>query len=161
MAHCSAAPYLVLTESEVEKISCPRGCGVAGLAGRVCILDKLVLTSLYATSPRIEPTRRSRRRRSTYRPLTSKTRYVHRADAIDRMHHGSSILWTLECLLSSILVRPSRLPHQPGTISRGSLGFHDRLPAERGPGTGLKLGHQGYQEEEEEEEEFIRIQWIL
>ena len=37
----------------------------------------------------------------------------------------------------------------------------DRLPAERGPGTGLKLGHQGYQEEEEEEEEFIRIQWIL
>ena len=24
----------------------------------------------------------------------------------------------------------------PGTISRGSLGFLDRLPAERGPGTG-------------------------
>ena len=47
-----------------------------------------------------------------------------------------SFLWTLEGLLSSILVRPNRLPHQPGTISRGSLGCLDRLPAERGPGTG-------------------------
>ena len=45
-------------------------------------------------------------------------------------------LWTLECVRPSILVRPSRLPHQPRTISRGGLGCLDRLPAERGPGTG-------------------------
>ena len=36
-----------------------------------------------------------------------------------------------------------RLPVQG--LSEGSLGFLDRLPAERGPGTGLKLCHQGYQ----------------
>jgi len=41
------------------------------------------------------------------------------------------------------LVRPGRrLPVQG--LSEGSLGFRDRLPAERGPGTGLKLCHQGY-----------------
>ena len=36
-------------ESEVEKISCPRGCGVAGAAGPVCMFDKLVVPNLYAT----------------------------------------------------------------------------------------------------------------
>ena len=36
-------------ESEVEKISCPRGCGVAGLAGPVCMFGKLVVPNLYAT----------------------------------------------------------------------------------------------------------------
>jgi len=42
------------------------------------------------------------------------------------------------------LVRPGRrLPVQG--LSEGSLGFRDRLPAWRGPGTGLKLCHQGYQ----------------
>ena len=32
-----------------------------------------------------------------------------------------------------------------GTRREGSLGFRDRLPAWRGPGTGLKLCHQCYQ----------------
>jgi len=42
------------------------------------------------------------------------------------------------------LVRPGRrLPVQG--LGKGSLGYLDRLPAERGPGTGLKLCHQGYQ----------------
>ena len=42
------------------------------------------------------------------------------------------------------LVRPGRrLPVQG--LSEGSLGYLDRLPAWRGPGTGLKLCHQGYQ----------------
>ena len=42
------------------------------------------------------------------------------------------------------LVRPGRrLPVQG--LSEGSLGYRDRLPAWRGPGTGLKLCHQGYQ----------------
>jgi hypothetical protein len=42
------------------------------------------------------------------------------------------------------LVRPGRrLPVQG--LSEGSLGCRDRLPAERGPGTGLKLCHQCYQ----------------
>ena len=42
------------------------------------------------------------------------------------------------------LVRPGRrLPVQG--LSEGSLGFLGRLPAPRGPGTGLKLCHQGYQ----------------
>ena len=42
------------------------------------------------------------------------------------------------------LVRPGRrLPVQG--LSEGSLGYRDRLPARRGPGTGLKLCHQGYQ----------------
>ena len=42
------------------------------------------------------------------------------------------------------LVRPGRrLPVQG--LSEGSLGFRDREPAWRGPGTGLKLCHQGYQ----------------
>ena len=34
------------------------------------------------------PTQRSGRRPSTYRPLTSKTRCVHRADLIERMRHA-------------------------------------------------------------------------
>ena len=38
--------------------------------------------------PGVKPIRRSGRRPSTYRPLTSKTRCVHRADAIGRMHHA-------------------------------------------------------------------------
>jgi len=43
--------------------------------------------------------------------------------------------------LWSVCVPPSSLGPVgicivPGTISRGSLGFRDRLPAERGPGTG-------------------------
>jgi len=42
------------------------------------------------------------------------------------------------------LVRPGRrLPVQG--LNEGSLGFRDRLPAWRGPGTGLKICHQGYQ----------------
>ena len=46
------------------------------------------------------------------------------------------------------LVRPGRrLPVPVQGLSEGSLGCRDRLPAWRGPGTGLKLchGHQGYQ----------------
>ena len=50
-----------------------------------------------------------------------------------------------EGLLSSVLVRPGRRLLLQGTIARGGLGFLDRLPAERGPGTGLKLLNQGYQ----------------
>ena len=49
-----------------------------------------------------------------------------------------------KCMKCNKTVRPGRrLPVQG--LSEGSLGFLDRLPAERGPGTGLKLCHQNYQ----------------
>ena len=43
-------------------------------------------------------------------------------------------LWSVYFPPSSL--GPVGLSIVPGTISRGSLGFRDRLPAERGPGTG-------------------------
>jgi hypothetical protein len=42
------------------------------------------------------------------------------------------------------VVRPGRRVPVQG-LSEGSRGFRDRLPAWRGPGTVIKLGHQSYE----------------
>ena len=83
------------------------------------------------------------------RDTTSRGLYVrvwppHTSASERRGGGGGGGLWSLESVLSPCLVRPGRrLPVQE--LSEGSLGFRDRLPAWRGPGTGLKLCHQGYQ----------------
>ena len=58
------------------------------------------------------------------------------------------VLVAVEGLLSSHSHLGRQATARVGTRREGSLGYRDRLPAWRGPGTGLK-------EEEEEEEEFV------
>ena len=67
-----------------------------------------------------------------------------RRDACFTMRSLREVFGLWRVCFPPVLVRTARrLPVQG--LSEGSLGFLDRLPAPRGPGTGLKFCHQGYQ----------------
>ena len=57
----------------------------------------------------------------------------------------SSLFGLWRICFPPVLVRTGRRLPVQALGERGSLGYRDRLPARRGPGTGLKLCHQGFQ----------------